>query len=292
MMDETIRRIRKEKGLSQEEMAVRLHVVRQTVSKWETGRSVPDAEVLVRMAELLEVPVSRLLGADTEDGVPVELSEELARVNAQLAAHKQQVQLLHRAGEKRGLVLFFAAAAMMAALLVKNELAALLLVGVCTGAAVVVFFRNIALLTRITTATLKTDVLRVTTIFDSVVLAVGILCGVLTALDVVAFSENGEKMAAMLLVSCVLVFAGIMAPRWPYSRHTGLRLPWTLQDEDTWNLAHRIIGWISLPTALLYMALAMTIPEFEIVTLGTIVIWIGIPGLLSYRFFRRKMLGR
>ena len=46
MINDNIRRYRKEKGLSQEEMTVRLHVVRQTVSKWENGKSVPDAKAL------------------------------------------------------------------------------------------------------------------------------------------------------------------------------------------------------------------------------------------------------
>lgn len=39
MLSENIRTIRKSKGLSQEELAIRLHVVRQTVSKWEQGVS-------------------------------------------------------------------------------------------------------------------------------------------------------------------------------------------------------------------------------------------------------------
>ena len=64
MIGENIQIIRKEKHMSQEELAVKLHVVRQTVSKWENNLSVPDADVLIRMAELLEVPVSRLLGAE------------------------------------------------------------------------------------------------------------------------------------------------------------------------------------------------------------------------------------
>lgn len=47
MINDNIRRYRKEKGLSQEEMTVRLHVVRQTVSKWENGKYVPDAKALI-----------------------------------------------------------------------------------------------------------------------------------------------------------------------------------------------------------------------------------------------------
>ena len=54
MLAENLKALRKAKGLSQEELAARLHVVRQTVSKWEKGRSVPDADLLIRLAEELD----------------------------------------------------------------------------------------------------------------------------------------------------------------------------------------------------------------------------------------------
>ena len=63
MFQENLKNYRKAKGLTQEDLAVRLHVVRQTISKWEKGLSVPDAALLVRLSEVLEVPVSQLLGA-------------------------------------------------------------------------------------------------------------------------------------------------------------------------------------------------------------------------------------
>ena len=62
MLKENIKTIRKEKGLSQEELAIKLNVVRQTISKWEQGLSVPDSEMLVSLSEVLETPVSTLLG--------------------------------------------------------------------------------------------------------------------------------------------------------------------------------------------------------------------------------------
>ena len=62
MLNENIRAIRKAKGLSQEELAVKLNVVRQTISKWEQGLSVPDADLLLAISEALETPVSTLLG--------------------------------------------------------------------------------------------------------------------------------------------------------------------------------------------------------------------------------------
>ena len=71
MFSENLKTLRKQKGFTQEELAARLNIVRQTVSKWEKGLSVPDAELLTRLAEVLEVPVSTLLGSaipDDKDG--------------------------------------------------------------------------------------------------------------------------------------------------------------------------------------------------------------------------------
>ena len=66
MLNENIRNLRKAKGLSQEELAIKLNVVRQTISKWEKGLSVPDAGVLIHMAELLDVSVGSLLDIETD----------------------------------------------------------------------------------------------------------------------------------------------------------------------------------------------------------------------------------
>ena len=102
MLSENLQSLRRAKGLSQEELAEQLHVVRQTVSKWETELSVPDADLLIRLSEVLETPVSALLG---ETVVPEELSEvqqlseKLARLNEELARQKKR-------SRRRQLVLF------------------------------------------------------------------------------------------------------------------------------------------------------------------------------------------
>lgn len=66
ILKENIKAIRKAKGLSQEELAEKLNVVRQTVSKWEQGLSVPDADLLIAISEILETPVGTLLGETAE----------------------------------------------------------------------------------------------------------------------------------------------------------------------------------------------------------------------------------
>lgn len=88
MLSENIQAIRKSKGLSQEELAVKLNVVRQTISKWEKGLSVPDADLLVALSEALETPVSTLLGETVAESPADDLkaiSEKLEIVNLQLA---------------------------------------------------------------------------------------------------------------------------------------------------------------------------------------------------------------
>ena len=97
MLQENIRAFRQKKGMTQEELASRLHVVRQTVSKWEKGLSVPDAELLIRLAEVLEVSVAQLLGGEAATATeekPDAMIEQLSRINEQLAIKNRRAKRL------------------------------------------------------------------------------------------------------------------------------------------------------------------------------------------------------
>lgn len=112
MLSENIRRLRESKGLSQGELAVRLNVVRQTVSKWERGLSVPDADLLNALSEALGQPVSALLGeavAEPKADDVQALAEKLEAVNLQLARQKET-----RRKVLRGILLAVAAATVLA----------------------------------------------------------------------------------------------------------------------------------------------------------------------------------
>lgn len=147
MLHEQIKALRKAKGMSQEELAVQLHVVRQTVSKWENGLSVPDADVVLRIAEVLGVSVNQLLElpADSQDGL--NLAEELAKANQQLAEHARRETLQRQVGRKRGWILFLSFWALLLALLIRQEIVSLLLTGACLLAAAILLYRNLPLLT-------------------------------------------------------------------------------------------------------------------------------------------------
>ena len=93
MLKDNIKTIRKSKGLSQEELAIKLNVVRQTISKWEQGLSVPDAEMLVSISDVFETPVSALLGENISESKKDDLkaiSEKLEIINFQLSQRRNE----------------------------------------------------------------------------------------------------------------------------------------------------------------------------------------------------------
>ena len=88
MLSNNLKRIRKSKGLSQEELAIKLNVVRQTVSKWENGLSVPDSDMLITLADELDTSVNVLLGETVTESMTDDLkviSKKLEAINLQLA---------------------------------------------------------------------------------------------------------------------------------------------------------------------------------------------------------------
>lgn len=87
MLKDNIKAIRRSKGLSQEELAIKLHAVRQTISKWERGLSVPDADMLVSMSEIFDIPVSTLLG----ENIPEAKADDLKAISEKLEVINQQL---------------------------------------------------------------------------------------------------------------------------------------------------------------------------------------------------------
>lgn len=111
MLNENLKILRKNKGYSQEQLAVRLNVVRQTVSKWEKGLSVPDAQMLMEIAEVFSVSVNELLGNDFEqenkkDTLEV-IAQELAKLNELMAIEQQKKgEIKKKIIEIIGIILF------------------------------------------------------------------------------------------------------------------------------------------------------------------------------------------
>ena len=216
MLRDNIKKFRNAKNMSQEELAVHLHVVRQTISKWEKGLSVPDAEVLIHMAQVLEVPVSALLDVEIPNTETADLTKELERLNQELSEANQRAALLHRADGKRNLILFLSFLSMLVSLAAEKEIISVLLSGLCILACLFILYRNLALLTAVTSDDLKPlHTLRTATLFNGALLLVCMAMAVLTGLDILTLSENQEKIFAMLLISGIILFSGMISPGSP-----------------------------------------------------------------------------
>lgn len=319
MIEENIRRLRKNAKMSQEDLAEKLSVVRQTVSKWERGLSVPDAEMVIKIAALFEVPVSELLGMETSSAVTVnsgkkqsiressgseipstatasdvsirELTEKLAQLNEQLAEKNKAERRMKSVNKKRGLILLLCFAAVIFSLNIPNRALGACVVGACSIAALLILYRNLALFTSTALNKMHTRALIATTFFNIGMILVVIAVTVLSETGILTLSAGGEKVFSSTVIVILIIFSGMISPRLPFNRHTGLRLPWTVQDEDTWNVAHRILGITALPVALCYIAASIIADDLKTVTLCAVVFWVGLPAVLSYIYYYREMHG-
>ncbi len=289
MLGENIRAFRKKQGISQEDLALKMHVVRQTISKWENGLSVPDAEELIRLSEILGASVDELLGMEAQnDSDKEDIANELVRLNEELAERKERERLLIEAGKVRGAILALAFATVILAFVIGNSVGAIITTAVCCIAALIILYNNLGLLTSVTTGDLRLKPLRITTIFNISLIAACAVIAVLIKVDIVSLSQNGEKFMAALVVSIIIFFTGYIAPKLPFNRHTGMRLPWTVTDEECWNVAHQILGITAVPVGIVYLGLVPFISNFEALTVAVMLLWIGIPAGSSLVYFWRK----
>ena len=288
MLGDNIQKYRKARGLTQEQLSAQIPVVRQTLSKWEKNLSVPDAQALLRLSQVLGVSVEVLLDTPRQGE---NLAAELARVNEALAERNRQLEKITLAGRQRGKILFLSFLALGIALAVKNPVISGISVGVCLLLALGILYRNLSLLSQGQMTPAQNRLLKVVTIFDGVLFAGLVVLSVLVGTERVVFSQAQEKWLLVGVFSCLFLFIGTVSPRLPFQRHTGLRLPWTVLDEPTWNLAHKILGIIALPLTVLYVAAALSCKDLDAVarvSVGALLLYIAIPGLLSLIFYLKQ----
>ena len=293
MLSEKIKELRKKGTFSQEELALKLHIVRQTVSKWENGLSVPDAMQLIELAKIFEVSVSELLDTEIKDETnTTQIAEQLEKANAQIAELLEKERNWKEASRVRGSILLLTFLAMFVTMVVKNEIAALIGTGILMVSTLVILYRNLGVMTVITTKDIRLKALKITTLFNIGMIVFIVAAAVFMQADIISIGEKQEEYFAASVMIVVLFFIGYISPKLPFNRHTGLRLPWTVQDEETWNVAHQILGIISVPLGIVCLILLLFVEEFETLIMGIMLLDIGIPGVLSWLYYRKKFFGR
>ena len=109
----------------------------------------------------------------------------------------------------------------------------------------------------------------------------------LTAKKSLHLLSTTERMFANAFIIIIIVWFGNIAGKIPFNRYIGLRLPWLLADEETWNIGHRLLEYCSLPLAIIYLGLIPFVNNKNL-AICIVALWIIIPGVISYLFYRRK----
>ena len=153
-------------------------------------------------------------------------------------------------------------------------------------------YRNMGELTQVEADSPRLGLMKQTVIFSLVFLALAM--GAVWLVKTGRVSPRQEELLVAGLVCVAMVYIGNISPRLPFNRYVGFRLPWTVVDEDTWVLCHRLIGCLTLPVAVLYMAAVLALPgKIVQVSVGLVlVVWMGIPGVLSAVFYYKKFRPR
>ena len=188
---------------------------------------------------------------------------------------------------KRWVLFLGSLAFLTASLLLPGELGKLAVLLLGAVALLAFLYRNMGELTQVEQSSPKLGLLKQTVIFSFAFLALA--AGAVWLSRTGRVSGRQEELLAVGLVSAAMLYIGNVSPRLPFNRYVGFRLPWTVTDEDTWILCHRLVGYTTLPTAVLYVAGILALPgAMALVSVTAILIWMGIPGGLSGLFFYRK----
>lgn len=275
--------------MTQEKLAINMYVVRQTISKWEKGLSVPDADQLISLSKILGVSVNELLDITEKKPIAYEdIAKELEKANLEIAQLSKQYRLEKDSMKVRGLILFLVISAIIISSTLDSKLISTMAFAVVSIGSLVILYRNIELLTVVTSPSADLKTIKVVTIFNILVI-IGLFSFVgLMEIGVITITEKTENFLGIAIVSAIIIFSGIISPRLPFNKHTGLRLLWTVYDEEIWNLAHRVLGITSLPLAIAYISLSFFISDIAKLSLYIILAWIGIPGILSLLFYIKK----
>ena len=185
--------------------------------------SVPDADILIRLSEALEVSVSDLLGIqDADKGLNnADLSHELERLNKLLAEKSENERLLALVGKKRGLILLGSILSLILAVAFHAKpVMGITLSSACLLCSLIVLYRNLTLLTSAAADRAKHRVLKLATIFDILVLLITAVFIILSRSGLIpAFSAN-EKYFAVGITVVIIVVTGSICPKLPFNRHT------------------------------------------------------------------------
>lgn len=192
------------------------------------------------------------------------------------------------ANKARWLIGGLSVLALILSVLIGNEIVSGILVVLCAIISIGILYHKLPELSNISADNPKVKTLRFVTVFNVVVLVGLITFGILTEREVIRFTQQSAAFILPILFAVIIMVFGNVAPQIPHNRYTGLRLPWTVNDEETWIVAHRILGYLSWPCGILCLTGIINIKASIYIPIAMLFVWILVPVTFSYIFFCRK----
>lgn len=173
--------------------------------------------------------------------------------------------------------------------MVKESNLTISIIGAVVIFTLIIFDVNAPKIAKLSEENVKIKTMRTLNRLTILIIIIGCMFSILSPIK----SSLDPKTNEILLVglcSIFIMFFGNLAPKIPFNRYMGLRLPWTVRDEDTWRVAHRILGYLSFPIGIVMFVLSFFFKSETIVVTG-ILTWIIIPSIYSLVFYYKKIKG-
>jgi len=186
------------------------------------------------------------------------------------------------------LILLLSILGVTVALLCRDERISGILVTCCALLCMGVFYSKLPELSNVSEDSPKAKTIRHITVFNVVFIGGMLILGTLLEKGIIHISDATAVLLMPTIFGVLIFVFGNVAPKLPYNRYTGLRLPWTVRDEETWLVAHRLLGYLAFPCGILCFAGIVSPRASVIIPMAMLFVWIGIPALLSLLFFYKK----
>lgn len=173
--------------------------------------------------------------------------------------------------------------------MVKESNLTISIIGAVVIFTLIIFDVNAPKIAKLSEENVKIKTMRTLNRLTILIIIIGCIFSILSPIKNSLDSKTNEILLVGLC-SIFIMFFGNLAPKIPFNRYMGLRLPWTVRDEDTWRVAHRILGYVSFPIGIMMFVLSFFFKIETIVVTG-ILTWIIIPSIYSLVFYYKKIKG-
>jgi uncharacterized membrane protein len=120
---------------------------------------------------------------------------------------------------------------------------------------------------------------------------VAICFGIMNWSSELSFVKDNQSFIELTIIIVVMIGIGNVAPKLPFNRYMGLRLPWTIRDEKTWKVAHRILGYLAFPIVIIILIGGLMVNAEEFAKWGLIA-WVVIPSIYSCFYYYMRISGK